>query len=97
MKGLLALWAALVLDQLAGLPLNLYGWGREPLLFTLGVVAAALLLGRWARPALGIIALGLCCAWLVFDPTQNGFDRVLSPTLVLGGAMWLWRQFQSRT
>jgi hypothetical protein len=93
---LLALYIAVVADVLTGLNLNLYGWGREPLWFALGVVAAASLMYRLQDVALGMIALVLCCAWLVSYPTKNGFDVVLSPALFLGCAAWLWQQFNRK-
>lgn len=97
MKILLALYIAVVVDVLTGLNLNIYGWGREPLWFACGVVAAASLIYRLRDLVLGMIALVLCCVWLVFYPTKNGFDVVLSPTLFVGAAVWLWQKFKRTT
>jgi hypothetical protein len=90
MKFLLTLYAALVLDVVTGLNLNIYGWGREPLWFACAVVAAASVLYRFSDALLGMITLVLCCA-------KNGFDVVLSPALVLGIAAWLWQKFKRTT
>jgi hypothetical protein len=96
MKILLALFLAVVADVLTGLNLNIYGWGREPLWFALGVVAVASRMYRLRDAALGMIALVLCCAWLAFYPAKNGFDVVLSPTLFVGVAVWLWQKFKNK-
>ncbi len=96
MKLLLVIYAALLVDLLTGLHLNLYGWGREPLYFALGVVAASSLAYRFEGARLGMIALVLCCVWLVFYPNRNGFDVVLSPTLVASAAIWLWQKFKKK-
>ncbi len=96
MKFLLVLYAALVIDTVTGLNLNIYGWGREPLWFALGVVAVASLMYRLKDAALGMIALVLCCAWLVFYSTRNGFDVVLLPTLLVGVVTWLWQKFKTK-
>jgi hypothetical protein len=93
---LLALCLAVVFDVVLGLNLNIYGWGREPLWFAFGVVAVASLMYRVQHAAIGMIALVLCCAWLVFYPTKNGFDVVLSPTLFLVIAAWLWQKFERK-
>ena len=93
---LFVLYLALLIDLLAGLNLNMYGWGREPLWFACGVVAAASLLYRLEDALLGMIALALCCAWLVFYPAKNGFDVVLSPTLFIGFAAWLWQKLKRK-
>jgi hypothetical protein len=87
---LLAIYLAVAIDVVTGLNLNLFGYGREPLLFAVGAVVVASSLYAWGRPALGMIGLVFCCAWLVFYPAKNGFDVVLSPLLVIGFAMWLW-------
>ena len=96
MKLLLAIHAALLVDLLTGLHLNLYGWGREPLYFAFGVVVASSVAYRWEGARLGMIALVLCCAWLVFYPLRNGFDVVLSPTLTASVALWLWQKFKQK-
>ncbi|MFM2084871.1 MAG: hypothetical protein RLY95_1689 [Pseudomonadota bacterium] len=96
MKLLLVIYAALLVDLLTGLQLNLYGWGREPLYFALAVVAASSLAYRIEGARLGMIALVLCCAWLVFYPAKNGFDVVLSPTLTLSIILWLWQKFKKK-
>jgi hypothetical protein len=96
MKLLLVIYAALMVDLFTGLDLNLYGWGREPLYFALGVVATSTLAYRFEGARLGMIALVLCCAWLVFYPSYNGFDVVLSPTLVVSVALWMWQKFKSK-
>ncbi len=96
MKLLLAIYVALVVDLITGLHLNLYGFGREPLYFAFGVVAASSLAYRWQGARLGMIALVLCCAWLVFYPQRNGFDVVLSPTLTAGVILWLWQKFKKK-
>jgi hypothetical protein len=96
MKILLALYVAVVADALTGLNLNIYGWGREPIWFACGVVAAASLMYRLQDAALGMIALVLCCAWLALYPAKNGFDVVLSPTLLLGAAAWLWKKLKRK-
>jgi hypothetical protein len=96
MKLLLVIYAALLVDLLSGLQLNLYGWGREPLYFSLGVVAACTLAYRLEGARLGMIALVLCFAWLVFYPNRNGFDVVLSPTLVASVVFWLWQKFNKK-
>jgi len=95
LTGLLVLYAALLIDLFTGLHLNLFGYGREPLAFALGASVLSGLLyryggsqGRW----LGMIALALCCAWLVLYPSKNGFDVALSPTLVAGVVLWLWQK-----
>ena len=92
---LLALYLAVVIDVVTGLNLNLFGYGREPLDFALGTVAVASGLYRVGKPWLGMISLVFCCAWLVFYPTKNGFDVVLSPLLVTSFAMWLWTKHKS--
>jgi hypothetical protein len=43
-----------------------------------------------------MIALVLCFAWLVFYPNRNGFDVVLSPTLVASVVFWLWQKFNKK-
>lgn len=96
MKLLLVIYAALLVDLLMGLHLNLYGFGREPLYFALGVVAVSSLAYRFEGARLGMIALVLCCAWLVFYPTRNGFDVVLSPTLTASVALWFWQKFKRK-
>ncbi len=96
MRLLLVIYAALLADLFTGFRLNLYGWGREPLYFALGVVAASCLASRLESARLGMIALVLCCAWLVFYPNHNGFDVVLSPTLVVSVALGLWQKFKSK-
>ena len=92
---LLVIHLAVVIDVVTGLNLNLFGYGREPLLFAIGTVAVAGCLYAGSRPALGMIGLVFCCAWLVFYPAKNGFDVVLSPWLVTSFAMWLWTQYKS--
>lgn len=96
MKFLFALYFAVVVDVVMGLNFNLYGWGREPLWFACGVVAVASLMYRLEDALLGMIALILCCAWLVFYPAKNGFDVVLSPTLLIGFAAWFWQKFKKK-
>jgi hypothetical protein len=96
MKLLLLIYTVLLADLFTGLNFNVYGWGREPLWFACGVVAAASLMYRLRDVALGMIALVLCCAWLLFYPAKNGFDVVLSPTLFLGCAAWLWQKFKRK-
>lgn len=86
---LLTLYLAVAIDVVTGLNLNLFGYGREPLLFAIGTVAVASCLYAGGRPALGMIGFVLCCAWLVFYPAKNGFDVVLSPLLVTGFAVWI--------
>ena len=93
---LFALYVALLVDLLTGLHLNIYGWGREPLWFACAVVAVVSLLYRLQDALLGMIALVLCCAWLALYPAKNGFDVVLSPTLVFGCAAWLWQKFKRK-
>ncbi len=96
MKLMLIIYAVLLADLLTGLHLNLYGFGREPLYFAFGVVAASSLAYRLEGARLGMIALVLCCAWLVFYPAKNGFDVVLSPTLTLSIILWLWQKFKKK-
>jgi hypothetical protein len=93
---MLVIYAALLVDLLTGLQLNLYGWGREPLYFAFGVVAASSVAYRFEGARLGMITLVLCCAWLAFYPTKNGFDVVLSPTLTLSIILWLWQKFKKK-
>jgi hypothetical protein len=93
---MLLLYAALVIDTLTGLNLNLYGYGREPFLFALGAV----LLSVWHYASgavwLGMMTLMLCCAWLVLYPAKNGFDAVLSPTLFVSVVMWFWQTYKTK-
>ncbi len=96
MKLLLVIYVALLVDLLTGLQLNLYGWGREPLYFAFGVVAVSSVAYRWEGARLGMIALVLCCAWLMFYPSRNGFDVVLSPTLTASVALWLWQKIKKK-
>jgi hypothetical protein len=96
MKLMLVIYAVLLADLLTGLHLNLYGFGREPLYFAFGVVAASSLAYRLEGARLGMIALALCCAWLVFYPAKNGFDVVLSPALTLSIILWLWQKFKKK-
>jgi hypothetical protein len=86
---LLVIYLVVVIDVVTGLNLNLFGYGREPLLFSIGAVVIASCLYAGGRPALGMIGLVFCCAWLVFYPAKNGFDVVLSPLLATGFAMWM--------
>lgn len=90
------LYVVIVLDVVFGLNLNVYGWGREPLSFSVCAVMVAIGLYAFGRFSLGMIALVLCCAWLALYPAKNGFDVVLSPTLVLGCAVWLWQKFKRK-
>jgi hypothetical protein len=89
MKLLLAIYLAVVIDVVMGLNLNLFGYGREPLTFALGAIVVASRLYALGRPALGMIGLIFCCAWLAFYPAKNGFDVVLSPVLVTGFVVWM--------
>ncbi len=91
---LAALYAALVIDVVTGLHFNGYGFGREPGLFALGTVCVCGLLWRWQNRALGVMGLVLCCAWLLVDPGNNGFDAVLAPTLVMAVLAWLWQKYK---
>lgn len=97
---LLALYLAVVADVVTGLQLNLFGYGREPLLFAIGAVVVASCLYAWGRRWLGMIGLVFSCAWLGFYPAKNGFDVVLSPLLGVGMAMWIvtrmWQKYKSR-
>lgn len=96
MKLLLVIYVALLVDLLTGLQLNLYGFGREPLYFAFGVVAVSSLAYRFEGARLAMIALVLCCAWLMFYPSRNGFDVVLSPTLTASVVLWLWQKFKKK-
>jgi hypothetical protein len=93
---LLMIYIVTVADVVLGLNLNIYGWGREPFWFAFGIVAVASLMYRVQDAAIGMIALVLCCAWLLFYPAKNGFDVVLSPTLFLVIAAWLWQKFKRK-
>jgi hypothetical protein len=95
MKLLLAIYLAVVIDVVTGLNLNLFGYGREPLTFALGAIVVASGLYAVGRPALGMIGLAFCCAWLVLYPAKNGFDVVLSPLLVTSIVLWLWQKYRS--
>jgi hypothetical protein len=96
MKLLVGIYLALVIDTITGLNLNLYGYGREPFLFAIGAVLVASILYRWAGAWLGMIALILCCAWLLLYPAKNGFDVVLSPTLLVSAVMRLWQTYKTK-
>jgi len=96
MKLWLVIYAALLVDLLTGLHLNLYGWGREPLYFAFGLVAVSSLAYRWEDARLGMIALILGCMWLAFYPARNGFDVVLSPALALGVVLWLGKKLKRK-
>jgi hypothetical protein len=96
---LVTLYAALVIDTVTGLHLNFYGYGREPLVFALGAVVLASALYRWAGAWLGMITLVLCCVWLLFYPSKNGFDVVLAPLLFIRAGMWgvrLWQTYKTK-
>jgi len=93
---LLALCAVTVIDVVSGLNLNLFGYGREPLLFALGAVGVASVLYCLAGAWLGMITLVLCCVWLMLYPAKNGFDVVLSPTLLVGVMVWLWQKYMTK-
>ena len=95
MKLLWALYLAAVIDVVTGLNLNLFGYGRESLWFAVGSVVVASYLYLSGRSWLGMIALVFCCVWLVLYPAKNGFDVVLSPTLLIGVAWWLWQKYTS--
>lgn len=93
---LVALYLMTAIDVVTGLNLNVYGWGREPLWFSMAVVTAAICLYALGRYSLGMIALTLCCAWLLFYPSKNGFDVALSPTLCAAVVMWLWQKYRTK-
>ena len=93
---LLVIYLVVVIDVVTGLHLNLFGYGREPLLFAIGAVVVASCLYALDRRSLGMIGLVFCCAWLVFYPTKNGFDVVLSPLLVASIGAWLWQKYRSK-
>jgi hypothetical protein len=93
---LFALYLAAGIDVVTGLNLNLYGYGREPLFFSFCVVALASIFYRLQDVHLGMILLILCCAWLLFYPSKNGFDVVLSPTLTFSIALWLWQKIKRK-
>jgi uncharacterized membrane protein YhaH (DUF805 family) len=93
---LLVLYLVVVLDVVTGLNFNLYGFGREPLIFALSTVVVATALYAFGKPWLGMIGLVLCCVWLVIHPAKNGFDAVLSPWLVISTLVWLWQKFKSQ-
>ncbi len=97
---LLVFYLAVVIDVVTGLNLNLFGYGREPLLFAIGTVVIASCLYALGRRSLGMIGLVFCCIWLVLYPAKNGFDGVLSPWLCVSMAMWIasrmWQTYKSR-
>ena len=87
---LLALYLTAVIDVVTGLNLNLFGYGREPMMFAVGTTLVGSILYALGHRWLGIIGLVFCCAWLVLYPAKNGFDVVLSPLLLVSIAQWLW-------
>ncbi len=96
MKLLFAIYLALVVDMVTGLSLNLFGYGREPLVFAVCTVLVASFLYWGGRFWIGMMTLVLCCAWFLFYPQKNGFDVILSPLLLMGIVTQLWHIYQRR-
>jgi hypothetical protein len=93
---LLTLYWVVVIDVVSGLNLNLFGYGREPLVFAIGTVVIASCLYALGRRSLSMIGLVFCCVWLVFYPVKNGFDVVLSPLLIVSSVMWFWQKYKTK-
>ena len=97
MRLLLVFYSLLVLDLVLGLPVNVFGWGREPLWFSLATVAVAAYLYARGRYALGMIGLVACCAWLLFYPADNAWDVVLVPTMAVGAVAWFLQRRRNKS